>query len=84
MYYLQDGYRVFVIKPEIGIGTTKLHLKYGYAFAFASNNLTGLARHTITLSCYVSFLKDHGAGVVQLLQVFLLIEYQIASGSPSS
>lgn len=54
IYYIQNGQRNFVLRPEIGLGLIKVYLNYGYNL-FLKDNSAGLNKHTLTLSYYHTF-----------------------------
>lgn len=58
MYYFQDGKKGWYCRPEIGIGIPRLHLKYGFGFRMAGDELTGVSRHSISLGYHVSLIKS--------------------------
>lgn len=54
IYYIQNGQRNFVLRPEIGLGLIKVYLNYGYNL-FLKDNSAGINKHTLTLSYYHTF-----------------------------
>lgn len=57
MYYFQEGRSGLFLRPEIGIGIPRLHLKYGFGFRVVGDQINGFQRHTLTLGYHLSFVK---------------------------
>lgn len=51
IYYISNDKTNFVLRPEIGLGFMKVYLNYGYNL-FLDDNISGLNKHTLTLSYY--------------------------------
>lgn len=58
MYYFQDGKEGLYLRPEIGVGIPRLHLKYGFGFRLVGDELTGVLRHSISLGYHIT-LHEH-------------------------
>lgn len=54
MYYFQEDKKGIYCRPEIGIGIPRLHLKYGFGFRLAGDQLTGVAGHSIALGYHIT------------------------------
>lgn len=57
MYYLQGDFRGLYLRPEIGIGIPRLHLKYGFGFRMVGDELSGIQRHSLTLGYHFTLVK---------------------------
>ena len=57
MYYFQEGRQGWYLRPEIGIGIPRLHLKYGFGFRFGGDEIVGVQRHSLTLGYHFSIIK---------------------------
>lgn len=55
MYYFQEGRQGLYLRPEIGVGIPRLHLKYGFGFRLAGDELTGVLRHSISIGYHITF-----------------------------
>ena len=59
MYYFQGNEAGLYFRPEVGIGIPRLHLKYGFGFRVAGDELTGIQRHSLTLGYhFILFERD--------------------------
>lgn len=57
MYYRQDNLGGLYLRPEIGLGIPRLHLKYGFGIRMAGDNVSGFQRHTLTLGYHFTLVK---------------------------
>ncbi len=57
MYYRQVNRGGLYLRPEIGIGIPRLHLKYGFGFRMVGDQIAGFQRHTLTLGYHFSLIK---------------------------
>lgn len=57
MYYFQGSESGLYFRPEIGIGIPCIHLKYGFGFRVAGDELTGIQRHSLTLGAHIPVFK---------------------------
>lgn len=53
-YYFQEDKKGLYCRPEIGIGIPRLHLKYGFGFRLAGDQLMGVAGHSIALGYHIN------------------------------
>lgn len=57
MYYRQVNKGGLYLRPEIGIGIPRLHLKYGFGFRLAGDEIVGVQRHSLTLGYHFTLIK---------------------------
>jgi hypothetical protein len=57
MYYFQEDRSGMYLRPEIGIGIPCIHMKYGFGFRVAGDDLTGIQRHSLTLGAHIPIFK---------------------------
>jgi hypothetical protein len=59
MYYRQDNHGGLYLRPEIGLGLPRFHIKYGYGFKMTGNYVSGFQRHTITIGYHISLVNRY-------------------------
>lgn len=57
MYYFQGSREGLYLRPEIGIGIPCIHLKYGFGFRAAGDELMGIQRHSLTLAAHIPLFQ---------------------------
>lgn len=57
MYYRQNNLGGLYLRPEIGISIPRLHLKYGFGFRIAGDELLGIQQHSLTLGYHFTLVK---------------------------
>jgi len=57
MYYFQGNESGLYFRPEVGIGIPCIHLKYGFGFRVAGDELTGIQRHWLTLGAHIPIFR---------------------------
>lgn len=57
MYYRQVNRGGLYFRPEIGIGIPRLHVKYGFGFRLAGEEIMGVQRHSLTLGYHFSLWR---------------------------
>jgi len=55
MYYRQNNLGGLYLRPEIDI--LRLHLKYGFGFRIAGDELIGIQRYSLTLGYHFTLVK---------------------------
>ena len=55
MYYRQNIFWGLYLRPEIGI--PRLHLKYGFGFRIAGDELIGIQQHSLALGHHFTLVK---------------------------
>lgn len=60
-YYFQDDQSAWFVRPEVGVGIPRLHLKYGFGFRVLGDDINGVQRHSLTLGYHIT-IKDKELG----------------------